>query len=32
MGEIRLGTGGYLREPSEVHVEGKEYDIDIVDL
>ena len=32
MGEMKLGTGGYWREPSEVHAEGKEYDIDIVDL
>lgn len=32
MGEIKLGTGGYWREPSEVHEEGKGYDIDVADL
>jgi len=32
MGEIKLGTNGYWKGPSEVDAEGKEYDSDIVDL
>jgi hypothetical protein len=32
MGEIKLGTEGYRKEPSEVDAEGKEYDSDVADL
>lgn len=31
MGEIKLGTDGYRKGPSEVDAEGKAYDSDIVD-
>jgi len=32
MGEIKLGTDGYWKGPSEVDAEGKGYESGIVDL